>query len=782
MHLHQLILDNFKSHEHTVISFAPGTNAISGQNKAGKTTIVQAIGLALFDFCSGKQGDYIQEGASAASIMVELVSAADDRRYEVTRRIGGKSKWEVRDPQTGLSAASGTVDVKDWLCEHLGVPAGTDLPLLFEGAVGVPQGEMTSAYTQSPSMRQAHFNGLLRVEEYRSAFDKMLPALTLVQSNIQDLDVNIGRLEGETKALPDKEAEGSMLVAAIARQERTQARRRHLEAHLEQMDSLRAADAARLTCLAASLTRLTRWEAGGTRDVRNAAQNYAQAQAARKITAANQEGFFEYEEAQKVISGFQAQNTIRESLAAQRRVWETKKTQSETRLAGLRSELKAAVQAEANKAAFAPQVAVQEAYERAVEDAQEVLTEVKSDLKVARAGEDASRGGGCPFLREPCRNVAAAGTTLTQFFSHRIAALEAAEHQAQTEVTARKAMLGALGTSPADPKTLYAIAESAASARSAVEQQLKAEQAALDMSAAELERIATQVAPYAARDGQAEAAGRIIRASAAAHDLYQANQPLAAKLEEYTLAEQKAQAALGRVRNALEARRQQQQEACTQYNADLHQKIRVALVKTRCQQASAEGELKEKQTALTRLRSHLVDLRQKAQELSELRQQRKRLAAVKDHLTFVRAAIKAAGPPVTALLVARISRDAQEIYRALMGDDTLGVRWEADYAITLLENAHERGLDTAAGSERVAAALAVRLALLQSMGEIRFAFFDEPTIHLDEERRSHLVERLLKLKNFSQLFVISHDDAFERGTDHVVHVEKRDGRSVVSTS
>lgn len=621
MHLHQLILDNFKSHEHTVISFALGTNAISGQNKAGKTTIVQAIGLALFDFCSGKQGDYIQEGASAASIMVELVSAADDRRYEVTRRIGGKSKWEVRDPQTGLSAASGTVDVRDWLCEHLGVPAGTDLPLLFEGAVGVPQGETTSAYTQSPSMRQAHFNGLLRVEEYRSAFDKMLSALTLVQGNIQDLDVSIGRLEGETKALPNKEAEGSMLAAAIARQKRTQARRERLEVRLEQMDSLRAADAARLTRLAASLTRLTRWEALVTRDVRNSAENYAQAQAARKITAANQEGFFEYEEAQKIISGFQAQNAIREGLAAQGKVWETKKTQSETRLAGLRSELKAAIQAEANKETLAPQVAVQEADERAVENAQAALTEAKSDLKVAHAGEDASRDGGCPFLREPCRNVAATATTLTQFFSRRIAALEAAEQQAQTEVTARKATLVALGTSPADPKTRYAIAESAASARSAVEQQLKAEQAALDTSAAELERIADQASPYAALISQAEAAGRIIRASTAVHDLYQANQPLAAKLEECALAEQKAQFALGRVRSTLEARRQQQKEACAQYDAILHQKICAALGKTRRQQASAEGELKEKQTALARLRDHLVVLRQKAQELSELRQQ-----------------------------------------------------------------------------------------------------------------------------------------------------------------
>ena len=62
------------------------------------------------------------------------------------------------------------------------------------------------------------------------------------------------------------------------------------------------------------------------------------------------------------------------------------------------------------------------------------------------------------------------------------------------------------------------------------------------------------------------------------------------------------------------------------------------------------------------------------------------------------------------------------------------------------------------------------------------AFFDEPTVHLDEERRDTLVGRLMSLPYFTQLFVISHDDTFERATDHVVHVEKKDGQSVVRMS
>jgi exonuclease SbcC len=79
----------------------------------------------------------------------------------------------------------------------------------------------------------------------------------------------------------------------------------------------------------------------------------------------------------------------------------------------------------------------------------------------------------------------------------------------------------------------------------------------------------------------------------------------------------------------------------------------------------------------------------------------------------------------------------------------------------------------------MAAALAVRLALLRETSTIDVAFFDEPTANLDGERRANLARQILNVKGFSQLFVISHDDTFEQDTDHVVRVWKEDGVSYV---
>jgi exonuclease SbcC len=72
------------------------------------------------------------------------------------------------------------------------------------------------------------------------------------------------------------------------------------------------------------------------------------------------------------------------------------------------------------------------------------------------------------------------------------------------------------------------------------------------------------------------------------------------------------------------------------------------------------------------------------------------------------------------------------------------------------------------------AALAVRLALLQSMSAVDVAFFDEPTTNLDPERRASLAEQIARIKGFSQLVVISHDDTFEQDIGHVIHIAKNE--------
>ncbi len=42
-------LQNLRSYRQATVEFAPGVNAILGHNGAGKSTILSAIGLALFN-------------------------------------------------------------------------------------------------------------------------------------------------------------------------------------------------------------------------------------------------------------------------------------------------------------------------------------------------------------------------------------------------------------------------------------------------------------------------------------------------------------------------------------------------------------------------------------------------------------------------------------------------------------------------------------------------------------------------------------------------------------
>ena len=81
----------------------------------------------------------------------------------------------------------------------------------------------------------------------------------------------------------------------------------------------------------------------------------------------------------------------------------------------------------------------------------------------------------------------------------------------------------------------------------------------------------------------------------------------------------------------------------------------------------------------------------------------------------------------------------------------------------------------------MAAALAVRLALLRELSSIDVAFFDEPTSNLDENRRNNLADQILNVKGFSQIFVISHDDTFERAVGNYVRVTKENGVSHIES-
>ncbi len=203
MRIVSLALENTKSYAKGKIEFTDGVNAIVGHNGAGKSTILEAIGFALFDCLAGyKQSDFVREGTKTAEITVTIVSGLDDRSYQAVRRCGSSNHHAIYDPELGTKICEGKADVLHFLRQHMGVDPTSDLTRLFSDAVGVPQGTFTAAFLQTPAQRKAVFDPLLQVEEYKQAFDKLLDPLRTLQQQQHTLELEMAGYAGRLERLP----------------------------------------------------------------------------------------------------------------------------------------------------------------------------------------------------------------------------------------------------------------------------------------------------------------------------------------------------------------------------------------------------------------------------------------------------------------------------------------------------------------------------------------------------------------------------------------------------
>ena len=175
MEILSVTLKNFKSHSERRFSFQPGTNAICGENGAGKTSILEAIAWVLFNHRGAyKNEDLIRNGTSSAQVMVAFISNRDGRTYEVQRCT--TKGYSIFDPQLAVRLDYRHIEeeIMPWLRQQLGVAPGTDLARLFANTIGVPQGTFTADFLQPSEKRKQIFDSILKVEEYRQTNQQLL--------------------------------------------------------------------------------------------------------------------------------------------------------------------------------------------------------------------------------------------------------------------------------------------------------------------------------------------------------------------------------------------------------------------------------------------------------------------------------------------------------------------------------------------------------------------------------------------------------------------------------
>jgi exonuclease SbcC len=192
-----------------------------------------------------------------------------------------------------------------------------------------------------------------------------------------------------------------------------------------------------------------------------------------------------------------------------------------------------------------------------------------------------------------------------------------------------------------------------------------------------------------------------------------------------------------------------------------------------------EATRTEKESRLEELTEELEELREKAEKLEERESEAERLEADIGFVQFLRDTVEDAGGQMAEVLIKEISDRADSLFRQLRGRPSEELEWRKDYQVVVTENGEDKEFEELSGGEKMGAALAIRLAILNVLSDVDVVFLDEPTTNLDGEKRGNLVDQIQNLPGFEQLTVVSHDDTFESLTENAITLEKKDGATRV---
>ncbi len=986
MWITKLQLSNIKSYgpDSPVIVFQPGVNLIQGSNGAGKSTILEAIGLALFDSKPYNLGQFVREGEKSGKITVGFMSALDEREYEAVRQVGGGSQSYIYDPEVGRKLCEGREDTLAFIREHLGLEAETDLTTLFEDAIGVPQGTMTAAFRERPADRKQKFNRLLNIDMYERAWNSLLQTGNYIRDLIARNEQEQSELRGMLRDRPVVEAAIREQAATIAESE---AALEKVQADLQAVvAAVEAADAVRgqLDSLEARLTTARGELRESELHLQQARKAHAEALNAASVVDETREAYSAYEAARRSLEAAEQERTARDHLQHTLHDLNTRAQVTAQKLERIQQDLAAVAQAEEELAQLEPLTTRQQDLEQALKEAQQAGQEAERlaahiarqrdrveqqglrladilaaadlemrepgalpdpdapepleeltaqaaealgetqrvfdqwqaanealdrshesvaglgaqlarrraherDLEAARARwreleqqvtdrrldlsqaerdlaqlEDyeallTTTGATCPVCRQPVDDHAQAEAQahyaaerarlggLQQEHEAALAGLEDQLQAAQAGQTGLEAALAALPSAAAldearerETQAVAALEDSGARLRATVqrsgavlaagraqlarederlaglEQRAEAREAiqaelddlgdphtdqtrarlvadrrpdlelALGVVQADTEGIAAerrtleeQAARYAGLDARLEALRQQIGDSDAGYTRYLAHIGLAGQVEARQGEVREYEAVVAAQSEALAALEGEREALAAGYDGQQHEADRGTRRQLEDEKLRLATSLDALQKTLAGLQARLAEMDEHARTLGSAETAALRLEERQAAYEFIRQTVREAGPRITRQLVRVISEQANHIFGDLLGDHSYILSWSEDYGITVNSRGEAREFELLSGGEQMVAAMAVRLALLTQLANVRFAFFDEPTTNLDDTRRAQLAASLADIQSLRQLFVISHDDTFEQESYHVIQVYKEQDLSQV---
>lgn len=812
MQILSIHLKNIKSHRDTELNFSPGINVLSGPNGVGKSTIFEAIGYALFGVDAqsfvGNVERFVTIGAKRGDIVV-IFQLSDEQRYRVSRTVGTPSKWLLAKEVGGAFEVEEHKDSKETefrLKELLGLDNGRSLAEQFELVIGPFQNEFLGPFViKQATKRRDKFDEILGIDTWRKTFNETKVLASTIKAKIDALQSAIGPLRDQVAELPEKRAEQK-----TARQEleQTEKELKKQQKKLKELEILLVDNDKReqvLKALEVEIGKLKERIDNGKEKISNQKLLISEAEKAHKIIEETAPGKKAFEQAETLLA------ELREQVKVQR--------QLEQEVAGLDKQVSTL-----GERFEAESRAIEKAREELHEEEQSLadsrkslaadeklkqlsgrLPEIRSTIDAVRKqlgqlegrragleeGSEKLSEGICPFFQEPCLNIAEKPPQ--DVFTDKFADLDKERQRLAGEAVKLEQDEGAASKASDQLKEIgikikglndqtekLVVRRKVNEERAVNLNGLHKEQAAVQKQLAEKQQV---LATYNRLQVDIEAADQEKKKHQEARDLYVANQQRAAEREQRRAELQKFEQLFKQLLDELAAKDTAYSLAGKEYDAGQHKSLRKQKDELSPEVGALGQKVKGLSTDVARLAAEIDKLKLIEKEIASKQVQIKAYKEKDELVKFLRNRVfRNVSGYLSERFREEISQRANRIYRIIAEVDE-ELCWGDDYRIVLRDmvegELRERADDQLSGGQIMSAVVALRLAMLQTIGA-RIAFFDEPTSNLDATRRENLAQAFRAIDVgkeevtehwYDQLFLISHDVAFTEVTDQILTLE-----------
>jgi len=254
------------------------------------------------------------------------------------------------------------------------------------------------------------------------------------------------------------------------------------------------------------------------------------------------------------------------------------------------------------------------------------------------------------------------------------------------------------------------------------------------------------------------------------------------KANEDTVLTLKGSAAV--LESRLRKKRDELKDLLKTYDKERHEEVLKELMGLRENLASMRKELENLRREESELRGDIRRLTERKKKREERERGIKDLHKARERVQALREKVRRYKTLLREVALAKVGEIASEIFEELTEEKYSGITVKAEerkVILGVLYEGKEYSLGFLSGGERIALALAFRLALsLYLAGEMSLLILDEPTPYLDEERRRRLVDIMGRyLRKIPQVIIVSHDEELKDAADRVIRVSLENGVSVV---